>query len=236
MLITLEREVKKLNCHRILKVWWLKLTNITTNQILQSVRAKVLETTTEVLSDSTLLLYVNLVYQDVYKRIFPNDQILSATVTFTSGTGTLPAQFGTLYGDALQGTSNNFPELSIDDFNKQTLSQAVTIEGGSMKVYPTSTTSLMIKYYPTFPDLTTVVNPTINSYFHIPIVYGAVSMCLEDLQDEALSKYYFDKFEVELAKRTSAQSMWEEGNQRSAQMFGEQNLIGGLSSDSPNFF
>lgn len=211
---------------------------MTTNQILQAIRAKALETTTEVLSDATVLLYANLAYQDVSKRVFPNDQILSATVTFTNGVGTLPSQFGTLYGDAVDSASstNYFPELSIDDFNKQTLAQAVTIESGTIKVYPTTTASLTIKYYPTFPDLTTAVNPTINSYFHLPIVYGALSMVHEDLQDEALVKFYEEKYEKMLTERMAHQSMYEEGNQRSSQMFSQQDLIGGLSSDSPNFF
>lgn len=210
---------------------------MTTNQILQSVRNKVLETTTEVLTDSTLLLYVNLIYQDVYKRIFPNDHILSATVTFTNGVGTLPSGFGTLYGDALEGENNYFQELSIDDFNKQTAGQGVTIEGGQMKVYPTTTTSLAIKYYPVFPELSTSVNPTINSYFHYPIVLGAVSMVHEDLQDEQLSKYYYDKYEAELNRRMSVQSNYEEDNQRGGQMFTPQNLIGGLADGGdPNYF
>lgn len=209
---------------------------MTTNQILQLVRNKVLETTTEIVTDSNLLLYVNLAYQDVYKRIFPNDQILTATVTFTNGVGTLPTNFGTLYGDALEGTANFFPELSIDDFNKQTAGQGVTIEGGAIKVYPTTTASLVIKYYPTFPDLSTSVNPTINSYFHLPIVYSAVSMVHEDLQDETLSKYYFDKYESDLTRRMSVQSNYEEGNQRGGQMFVGQDLIGGLSGGDPNHF
>jgi hypothetical protein len=209
---------------------------MTTNQILLLVRNKVLETTTEIVTDATLLLYVNLAYQDVYKRVFPNDQILTATVTFTNGVGTLPTNFGTLYGDALQGTANFFPELSIDDFNKQTTGQGVTIEGGTIKVLPTTTASLVIKYYPTFPDLSTSVNPTINSYFHLPIVYSAVSMVHEDLQDEVLSKYYFDKYEADLTRRMAVQSNYEEGNQKSSVMFSSQNLIGGLSSGDPNYF
>jgi hypothetical protein len=95
----------------------------------------------------------------------------------------------------------------------------------------------VIKYYPTFPDLSTSVNPTINSYFHLPIVYSAVSMVYEDLQDETLSKYYFDKYEADLTRRMSVQSNYEEGNQRSGQMFADQNLIGGLSSSGdPNHF
>jgi hypothetical protein len=209
---------------------------MTTNQILQMVRAKVLESTTEIVTDAMLLLQVNLTYQDVYKRIFPNDQILTATVTFTNGVGSLPASFGTLYGDALQGTNNFFPELSIDDFNKQTLAQAVTIENNTIKVYPTTTASLVVKYYPTFPELTTGVNPTINSYFHYPIVLGATSMVLEDLQDEERSKYYYDKYEAELTRRLAVQSNYEEDNQRGGQFFIHQDLIGGLSNGDPNSF
>jgi len=208
---------------------------MTTNQILQSIRAKILETTTEVISDSTLLLYVNLVYQDVYKRIFPNDQILSATISFTNGVGTLPSQFGTLYGDAVQDDTNFFPELSIDDFDKRTLAQSVTIEGNTIKVYPITVSSLDVKYYPTFPELSTSVNPTINSYFHLPIVYGSIAMTLEDLQDEALSSFYTEKYEKELAQRIAVQSQYEEGNQRAGQMFASQNLIGGLAEDNIGF-
>lgn len=199
---------------------------MTTNEILQSARRKILESTTEVVSDESILLYTNLTYQDVYKRSFPSDQILSATISFTSGTGTLPTQFGTLYGDAVEpNTTNYFPELSIDDFDKRTLPQSVTIEGGSIKVYPTTIASLNIKYYPTFPTLTTAVNPTINSYFHEPIVYGVVSRAFEDLQDQSLSKFYLDKYEALLEQRIANQSMYEEGNQRSGQMFAEQSLI-----------
>lgn len=210
---------------------------MTTNQIIAAVRNRVLETTTEIVTDSTLLLYINETYKDLCKRIFPNDHIESATVAFTNGVGTLPTDFGTLYGDAVEGTNNYFPELSIDDFNKETASQGITIEGGQLKVYPTTTASLSIKYYATFPELSTSVNPTINSYFHFPIIYGAVSMTYEDLQDEELSKYYYDKYETEVARRMSTQSQYEEGNQRGGQLFAGQNLIGGIyGQEDPNYF
>lgn len=210
---------------------------LTTNQITTLARAKLLETGTEILSDETLLIYANLAQQDIFKRAFPNSQILSATVNFTAGVGTLPSYFGTLYGDALQGTNNFFPELSIEDFKKQTLSQAVTIEGGTMKVYPTTTSSLTIKYYPTFPTMTAGVDPTIDSYFHECIVYGILHRAFEDLRDETLSQFYRTKYENELNQKIAVQSNYEEGNQRSSQMFSEQNLIGGLTdSRSPNYF
>lgn len=209
---------------------------MTTEQILTLARTKILETSTELVTDATLLIYANLSQQDIFKRVFPNSQILSATITFTSGVGTLPTYFGTMYGDALQGTANYFPELSIEDFKKQTLPQAVTIEGGTMKVYPTTTASLAVKYYPTYPDLTSVVNPTIESYFHECIVYGILHRVYEDLQDQELSQYYRTKYENDLNQKIAVQSNYEENNTRSAQLFSAQNLIGGLSDGNADYF
>lgn len=210
---------------------------MTTNQITALARAKMLEATSEVISDGTILLYANLAQQDIFKRAFPSSQILTATITFVNGVGTLPTYFGTLYGDAKRGESDFYPELSIEDFNKRTLSQSVTVEGGTMKVYPTTTTSLEIKYHATFPDMTSAVNPTIDSYFHELIVYGILQRAFEDLQDFDVAKAFGDKYEAELAKKIAVQSNYEEGNQRASQMFSSQDLLGGgLGRTDPNFF
>lgn len=212
---------------------------MTSAQITAAIRSKILESGTEILSDAIVLLYANLTYQDICKRIFPNDHILTATVTFTAGVGTLPATFGTLYGDAVDSASdyNYFPELSIDDFNKQTLSQGVTIEGSTIKALPTTTTSLKVKYYPTFPDLTASVNPTINTYFHECIIWGTLSRAYEDMQDLENSVFYGNKYEQELEKKIAMLSNFEEGNQRSGQMFRHQDLIGDMFSGAdPNHF
>lgn len=196
-----------------------------TSQILQLVRAKILESTNEIVEDSTLLIYANLAKEDIVKRAFPNSQIKSATITFTSGVGTLPTDFGTLYGDAFKELNNYFPELSIEDFQKQTASQAVTIEAGTIKVYPTETATLTIKYYPTYPDISLSVNPTIDSYFHEPIIYGVLARVYEDLQDPELANMNAVKYENMLNQKIANQSNFEEGNQRAGQMFSEQNLI-----------
>jgi hypothetical protein len=212
---------------------------MTTNQITSMARLKILETTSEVISDETILLYANLAQQDIYKKAFPNDQILSATISFSGGVGALPTRFGTLYGSPSDSSGNNFfPELSIEDFAKQTLPQSVTIEGGTIKVYPISTGSLTVKYYPTFADISSSVNPTINSYFHELIVYGIIFRCYEDLQDESLAAFYRAKYDKDLEEKMAIQSNYEEGNQRSSQLFGAQTLIsesGQLGGD-PNFF
>jgi hypothetical protein len=198
---------------------------MTTSQILQLVRVKILESTSEIVTDETLLIYANLVKEDIVKRAFPNSQIKSATVTFTNGVGTLPTDFGTLYGDAFKDLGNYFPELSIDDFQKKTTNQAVTIEDGEIKVYPTETASLTIKYYPTYPDVSLSVNPTFDAYFHEPMIPGILSRVQEDLQDEELANLYNVKYENMLNQRIANQSNYEENNCRAGQMFSEQTLI-----------
>lgn len=200
--------------------------SLTTNQITTIARKRILEATSEIIDDATILIYANLTQQDIYKKAFPNDQILSATVTFTNGVGTLPTRLGTLYGAPMDSSrALSFPELSIDDFEKKTLANAVTIEGGTIKVYPTTTASLTVKYYPTFADISSSVNPTINSYFHELLIDGIVYRAYFDLQDESLATFYKQKYDKDLAEKIAVQSQYEEGNQRNSQLFNEQSLI-----------
>jgi hypothetical protein len=197
---------------------------ITTNQILSLVRTKILESTTELVTDATLLTYANFTYQDIYKRVFPNASIKSADIVFTAGVGTLPTDFGTLYGDPIDSERNLYPELSIDDFKNQTTSQGVTIEGGVIKIFPEDKT-LSIKYYPTFSTLTTSNNPANDTYFQEPLIYGTLMRCYEDLQDESLSQFYEQKYERMINQRIAIESNYEENNQRGGQLFSEQTLI-----------
>lgn len=209
--------------------------SLTVIQIFSLARAKLLEATTEIISDETLLIYANLAQQDLIKRTFTNDKILSATVSLTNGSGSLPAGFGTLYGSARDTNNNVFEEVSIEDFDNKTLSSMVTIEGGAIKCYPTTQASLEIKYYPATTTLTTGSTPSVNEYFHECIVYGILMRAFEDLQDESLSAYYAGKYESEVTKRISTQSNYEESNQRGGQMFSYQNLLGGSSGGGANY-
>lgn len=198
---------------------------MTTNEIIQTARRKLLETTSEIVSDTTILLYANLAYQDVWKRLFVNSDVDSATVTFTNGVGGLPATFGTMYGPGFDSAGNAFEEVSIEDFDREIMDRMVTIENGQMKVYPTDTASLTVKFWPEPETLTSTQNPTINSYFHEPIVYGILARAYEDLQDQELAVFNTNKFEDDLTKRLERQSVYEETNQRGAQMFVPQQLI-----------
>lgn len=215
------------------------MTSLTTTQILTLARAKMLEATSDILSDVTLLIYANLTYDDIVKRTFTSDQIKTATVSFTNGIGTLPTDFGTMYADGYDTDGRAFPELSIQDFAIRSLPNSVTIEGGVLKVYPTTTPTLTIRYYPSYAALTTSVNPTFNPYFNEAIIYGILARAYEDLQDEQLADRYQAKYEDMLEKKIGKQSNYEEDNQRGGQMFVEQQLVGNsgvVFSSSPNYF
>lgn len=191
----------------------------TTTQLISLARTKLLEATSEIITEEAVLMYANFAYEDIQKRTFPNKGIATALVSLTNGVGALPSDFGTLYGDAYTSDTNNFAQLSIADFQKQTLGSAVCVENNQLKAYPISTPQVYIKYYKVYPALTTLVNPEVDTYYHELIVYGIMYRALEDLQDEQLSKYYREKYEAEFTSKKSAVSQYEEDNQRGGQMF-----------------
>lgn len=199
--------------------------SLTITQAITLARAKLLEQTTEVISDETLLIYANLTNIDLTKRIFTNDKILSATVSFTNGVGSFPSTFGTLYGSAQDSEGNVFEEVSIEDFDNKVLERMITVEGGTFKCYPTTTASLAIKYYPTFSTLTAGSTPSVNEYFHECLIYGILERAFEDLQDVELSAMYKSKYESMIAQRMATQSNYEESNARGGSFFTYQNLI-----------
>lgn len=198
---------------------------MTSTNIITIARNKLLETTTELLKDEILYIYANLTQEDIAKKTFTNDKIKSTTVAFTSGVGSLPTDFGTLYGDAFDTANNFYPEMTIEDFAKKIREYGVVIEGGQIKVLPDTTSSLTIKYWPTFADMTSAVNPSIPTYFHECIVYGILYRAFEDLQDWELSKFFREKYESELRQKIEVMSNYEEGNQRSSEMFSYEQLI-----------
>lgn len=206
---------------------------MTTDEIIAKARKKMLETTDDVIADSDLYDYATEANQDLRIRVFPNEDIESATIAFTNGVGTLPVGFGTLAGDPLDANKNPYAEIPINDFARSN-GPATTIEGGQIKVLPTSVASLNIKYYPLFETLSTSQNPTINAYFHELIIYGILARVYEDLQDESLAKYYDDKYEQKLEAKAANFSNFEEGNQRGGQMFNDIDIMGSGINNDPN--
>lgn len=212
--------------------------SLTTVQIITLARSKLLEKTSEIISDETLLIYANLTQNDILMRVFPNSHIGSATVALSSGVGSLPAGFGTLYGEATGSDNNSYEEVSINDFAQGVNPYSVTIENGQLKV-SNNISSITIKYYKTFDDVTSGINPQVHNYLQELYIYGILERAFEDLQDEALSAYYKSKYESEIAKRSQIISSYEETNQRGGQMFSDQTLIqdsGVTFGSNPNYF
>lgn len=201
--------------------------SLTTNQILEDVRKKVLEESTELLEDSQLLMYANEAYKDLIYRTFTNDQILSSTIALTSGVGSLPADFGTLYGPGYQSTTDRTPfiEKSIADFDRTPTENGITIEGNEIKVNPNTTSQIIIKYYPSYASLSASQNPELHEYLHELIIYGALYRAHEFLQNEANAQYYRQIYDEEFAKRTSAISNYQEDNAGGGEMFNYKQLI-----------
>jgi len=200
---------------------------LTSTQISSAIRRKILEQTSDLVTDEVLFFNMNLAYDDIKIRTFTNDQIKTATVAFTAGVGTLPADFGTLYGPGFKTTTDKTPfeEKSIADFNRDGITEAMTIEGGTIKVSPDSTTSLIIKYYPTYAELTALQNPEINSYLHELIIPGTIYRIYEDLQDETLSAYWKNVFDTDITTKSGYLSNYQEDNSDGGQMFNYVRII-----------
>jgi hypothetical protein len=198
---------------------------MTTTEILDLARLKLLEEGTDLVTDATLLIYANMSFKDVIKRAFPKNSIKSATITFTAGASTVPADFGTLYTDPVDVNGNFYPEVAIANFLRLNDEYGVTIENGEIKVSPATTTSVDIKYYPTYATLTSNVNPTIDEYLHEPIVYGTLARAFEDLQDPEMSQFYANKYETMMKSRLDNLSNYEEDAQKGNTMFNGISII-----------
>lgn len=195
--------------------------SLTSNQILSAIRRKVLEQSNDLVTDDILYMNMNLAYDDLKIATFTPDQIESATIALTNGIGTLPANFGTLYGVGYKSTTDKTPfeEKSIADFYRDETIEGLTIEGGQIKVSPNTTPQIIIKFYPSYDALTSVQNPELNGYLHELIIYGAMYRIHEDLQNESMAEYYKGVYDTELTKKTSKLSNYQEDNADGGQMF-----------------
>lgn len=199
---------------------------MTTNEIIAAARRKVLETTTEIVSADSAFQYANQAYIEVYKQVVTANKVTSETVACTAGVCTLPTTYGRMYTKAIDQNGREFVEVSIADFlDEDSIGNYYTIENGTIKVSEDDVTTLTVRFYAKPETLSDTVNPTIDEYFHEPLIYGVVWRMHEDLQDEELATYYQNKFGDELKRRMTNQSNYEESNQRGGQMFADQRLI-----------
>ena len=200
---------------------------LTSTQIASAIRRKLLEQSPDIVTDDVLYMNMNLAYLDLKLKTFTNDQIESATVALVNGVGALPTNFGTLYGSSYANLTDTTPyqEKSIADFDSAPYDYGVTVEGGQLKVSPSSTTSIRIKYWKNTSLLTTVQDPTINEAFHELIIYGGLYRIHQDLQNESLAQFYRELYKEEFADRQSAISNYQEDNNRGGQMFNGRSIL-----------
>jgi hypothetical protein len=195
--------------------------SLTTQQIASAIRSKLLEQTSDLVTDDSLFVNINLAYDDLKIGSFTNDQIKSATIALSSGVGTLPTDFGTLYGPAYISLTDKTPlnEKSIADFDRAENGEyGITIEQGTLRVNPSTLASVLIKYYPTYAALTPTQNPEVNGYLHELIIYGALYRIHEDLQDASMRAYYEGVYNQLFAKKTGALQNYQEDNNDGGQL------------------
>lgn len=198
---------------------------MTTNEIIATVRRKILETNSDIVTDAVILQYANEEYREVRKKLKMSSGIVDETIICSNGVCTLPATYGAMYSFATDASGNNYSEVSIADFEVGGYDYAFTIKEGSMIVNKTDITSIVIRYYTKAATLTALINPDIDEMFHEPIMYGAVSRSFEDLQDEELAVFYRTKADNEFDRKDKIQSSYEESNQKGGSMFVPQTLI-----------
>lgn len=198
---------------------------MTTNEITDTARAKVLEDTTDIITDATVLLYANLSYQDVWKAAFAAGDIITADISCSAGVCTLPTRYGRMYAKGVDQDGNEYEEVSIANYHQSGRNFIYTIDEGDLLISSTDVTTLTVRYFEEPETLTASVNPSIDTYFHESIMYGTVWRLHEDLQDEELSIYYKKVFADDLRERMSKQSSYEETNQKGGEMFTYQKLI-----------
>lgn len=198
---------------------------MTTNSIIATARRKILESTTDLVTDAVILQYANEEYREIRKKLKMNSEVIKTTIACSNGTCTLPANYGAMYSFAIDSSDSEYEEMSMADYEAGDFERGFTIQAGALLVNVTTLTGLTIRYFPKAAVLTTSQDPEIDEMFHEAIMYGAVSRCQEDLQDEELATYYRAKADAEFEKKVSVQSHYEEGNQRGGQMFSDQQLI-----------
>lgn len=199
----------------------LKKDSMTITQIISLARRKILETTEEIFSNETLLLYANMRKDEIAKRYLANRLVKPATLSFTNGVATRPTDWNGHYFSSSSQNPNQgyeFKLVSLADFQNGTQPYMITESDGNILVFPQSVSTVYTWYYKKLTDMALTPNvvdmPTeLDDAFHRPLMYGIVADAFEDAQDFELSKFYTDKFEAELERASMTVSELEESTQ-----------------------
>ncbi len=199
---------------------------MTTLDILNEARDILLENTEDIVTTDQLLAYANRAKDDISKRLMTNDFITTGTLSFTNGQATLPIDFDSIYWASdqnTQGTGNNFRWFSSEDFQTGNFDYGITKDAGVLKVVPSTTGTLYVRYWKTIADMTLSGSPTLPTYTHELLVPGILWRAYRKLQDFELSRVFKEEYETELATKNKAISISEEGSQKGGTIFKYQN-------------
>lgn len=200
------------------------MTTLTTAEVLQLSRDKLLELAETVLPTTKLLKYANLCQDDIAKDVLTDDITIPTTLSFSGGAATLPSNWEShrLSKDSqVPGQGNEFKYVNLEDYRAGKYERMITKYNGQILVFPVDTSVLYTDYYKKLPDMAIdpVQNPSVDVSLQELIIYGIMFRALEDLQDFELAKEYRGKFEQELKLKSRKISLSEEGPEKSGEMF-----------------
>ena len=195
---------------------------LTTTQILSLTRKKILEQSTAIFTDDDLLVYANLAKDDMAKRLFSDDLIVQATLSFTGGIATKPTDFESHYlskDSNTPGQGNPFEWVNIEDFRAGKYQRMLTLINGAINVFPTNTSTIYMDYYKKVADMTPSGSPGLDSSLSLALVYKTAAFAFQDLQDIELAEYFEKKFEIEFGVKGQSISFSNENSQQGGEMF-----------------
>lgn len=198
------------------------MATLTPLQIILLARKKLLEDSTAIFDDESLLQYANLSKDEIAKRLFSNDLLVAGSIAFASGVAAVPDDFESHYmsKDSQQpGEGNTYNFVDLEDFRNKAHDRMLCRIGSSLYVYPSTVSLLYTDYYKKLDDMTSGGTCPLDSSLQELLVYGILYRAFEDLQDFDLSKYYRDKFELEFGVKGQTISFSEEQPQEGGSMF-----------------
>ncbi len=197
---------------------------MTTIEILQDVRKRILELTNEVLDNSQLLVWLNQAQLEVAGEILTRDRIKKITLNFVNGEADLPSDFQAFYYSS-DDYGNEYHLVPIENFIERGEDRMLTIENNKLKVFPLNTSTLSFWYYKKPNKLSSSSNPELPEYTHEVLVLGTCYRALEALQEFDLSNLYLTKYQAGIRRAKMLCLNNEEKGQESKPLFEHVKLI-----------
>lgn len=210
---------------------------LTTQNIIQFSRDKLLEVGDAVVNTEKLLVYANLTQDDLAKDLYTDDMTVPTTLVFTGGYATIPTDWEShrlSKNSQVPGQGDIFEWVNLEDFRAGKYSRMIAKINGQIAVYPTNTSILYTDYFKKLPNMAITPiyqGPSVDASLQELMIDGVLYRAFEDLQEFDLAKEYRGKYEAEKKIKTKRISFAEENPQKSGEMFNGIDIIGGNVGD-----